>query len=415
MVELARISRFLRPNEIIRYAGLCIALLSSVLMLFVFKRTLSDAATAFLLSAFGTSGFAIFASFGFGKPLFQRLARQPSAHEQALATTFLCGCALGGAILFSALWWLFGNPPEGLSTLGAMSWIASYALTAAIQSVRDLAYLAGKGPAFEKGEFLRRVGAMLAICLLYVDKTCLLSGLVYLTACLGSNFVIFRLLVSQHTKSPTKNKASALLNLLRHDWRAAFRFQIYSACELGFYAGPYFVLNAVGSHESVLLYAYFQRLFQGITTFTRVPVDVGIYGVLNLARVDFQRAAQSLVFRSLLIATPIIVMLAVLWGPVAEVVVRQMVPWSIFAAVAIWVSVNCILHFYGSYINLKGDYFFLMTKVSLVMAAFLLLTVWGGETWMTGIGESLVISGAAYGVMALAVRSLAYRKVMENI
>jgi hypothetical protein len=163
------------------------------------------------------------------------------------------------------------------------------------------------------------------------------------------------------------------------------------------------------------LYAYFQRLFQGITTFTRVPVDVGIYGVLNLARVDFQRAAQSLVFRSLLIATPIIVMLAVLWGPVAEVVVRQMVPWSIFAAVAIWVSVNCILHFYGSYINLKGDYFFLMTKVSLVMAAFLLLTVWGGETWMTGIGESLVISGAAYGVMALAVRSLAYRKVMENI
>lgn len=415
MVELARIRRFLRPNEVIRYAGLCIALLSSVLMLFVFKRTLSDAATAFLLSAFGTSGFAIFASFGYGKPLFQRLARQPSAHEQVLATTFLCGCALGGAILFSSLWWLFGNPPADLSAHGAMSWIAAYALTAAIQSLRDLAYLAGKGPAFEIGEFLRRVGAMLAICLVYVDKTCLLSGLVYLTACLGSSFVIFYLLVSHEKKSPVESNASSLLNLLRHDCRAAFKFQVYSACELGFYAGPYFVLNAIGSHESVLLYAYFQRLFQGITTFTRVPVDVGVYGVLDLACVDFQRAARSMIFRCLLIATPIIVVLAMLWGPVADIVVRQMVPWSLFAAVALWVTVNCLLHFYGSYINLKGDYFIFMTKVSLAMAAFLLFTVWGGETWKIGIGESLVISGLAYGVMAMVVRGLAHIRVMEKV
>lgn len=403
MVEVAKNRRFLRPNEITRYAGLCIALLTSVLMLFVFKRALDDATTAFLLSAFGTSGFAIFSSFGFGKPLFQRLTRQPSAHDQVLATTFLCSCALGGAILFTGLWWLLGNPPEDLSTYGAMSWIAAYALTAAIQPVRDLAYLAGKGTAFEIGEFLRRVGAMLAICFVYIDKSCLLSGLMYLTTCLATSVAIFQQLGVFHRKSSTGHTTISLSNLLLRDWRAALKFQVYSGCELGFYAGPYFMLNSFGSHDSILTYAYFQRLFQGITTFTRVPIDVGIYKLLHLSRDDFELAGRALVLRSLLIAIPIVSILAIFWRQMAEIIVLQFVPWSVFIAVSIWVFTNCFLHFFGSYINLKGDHFIFMTKVSLSMATFLLLTVWYGDAFMLDIGGSLLAAGLAYCLMTWIV------------
>ncbi len=414
MAVADRFRRFFSPNEIIRYAGLCIALFSSVLMLFVFKRTLSDVATSFLLSAFGTSGFAIFACMGFGKPLFQRLARNPSQDKQALATKFLFTCSLVGAVLFAVLWLLFGDPPSDMALFGALSWIFSYALTAAIQSVRDLAYLAGKGPAYEKGEFFRRVGAMLAICMVFADKTCLISGLMYLAVCLASCFEMFRLMVSLSKESLTENKPISLFNLLRQDWRAALRFQIYSACELGFYAGPYFVLNAFGPHESVLMYAYFQRLFQGITTFTRVPVDVGVYRVLDLARDEYQRAARALIMRSLMIAIPIISVLALLWRLVAEIVVRQMVPWSIFIAIAIWVVVNCFLHFFGSYINLKGDHFLFMTKASFTMMVFLLVAVWSSGAWMLGLGESLAIAGLAYGVMTWIVGSFIGERLIKN-
>lgn len=414
MAVVARFRRLLSPNEIIRYAGLCIALLSSVLMLFVFKRTLDDAATAFLLSAFGTSGFAIFACLGFSKPWFQRLARTKSAYEQAIATRFLCACSGAGAVFFALLWWFLGSPPAEISTIGGMCWIAAYGLAAGIQSVRDIAYLASLGPAFERGEFVRRVGALLAICLVFVDKTCLLSGLVFLSSSLFSGLLIAHLLLTSSGGQENVQPVPKLNEMLRQHWREALKFQLYSGCELAFYAGPYFVLNAVGAHDSVLLYAYFQRLFQGITTFTRVPVDIGVYGVLELARHEFGIAARALVLRSALIAALILVVLALLWEPVSVIVIRQKAPWEIFTAVAIWVAVNCVLHFYGTYINLRGDFFLSMTKISLAMSVFLLLAVWGGEIWKSGIGMSLLVSGIAYGVMAMVLRYFAYDRVMAD-
>lgn len=398
----------LDPLVVVRYVGLLCALASSFLILFFFKRNLNLGDSAFLLSAMGTSSFAIFSTLGYGKPIFYYLSKNKK--DISGCTTLLFIMSFIGSLIFSVTWVVYANL-DSVSIIGAFFWILSYAFSAAILPLRDIFYQNGFGDKYEFSEFVRRFGSLVSILIVSFDRSCLLSGLLNFSISFTSVAVLIGVTIKFVI---SRIFYKIFYNIARDNFRVAIKSMFFSLVELCFYNGPYIVLNLFSRPDTVIQYAFFQRLFQGITTFTRVPSDISIYKLLNKRYVEFVKISNTLVFRSLLVGIAAVVVLFVVRDSLSAYLLKSDPGVVIYLAVSLWVLINCVLNVYGNYVLLSGDFFTPMSRISLLMLIMLCALMVFCIEYGKDIGFIFTIAAFFYAVMTFFVYFLAC-KISRNI
>lgn len=397
----------MRSMVLLRYFGLCVALLSTLLMLYVFKIKLNQKDTAFLLSAIGTSGYAIFFSGGYGKPFFQHLSNvlgSKDVNEEigALALYFVACASLGG-VVFSVAWIFFAGGEVSPSKTGVFLWIAAYATNAAIQPLRDISYCNGCGKSYEILEFIRRIGSFVSVVFLFVDDSCMLSGVFYYSVS------IISVAISAHVNTGGERLRVEHILLMSKNlkiyWRDAIKYQTFTFAELALYSGPYLYLSAIGDNLAVISYAYFQRLFQGITTFTRVVVDVEIYSLVGNVQSKLLKL-KKLIFQSFITSIPFVLGIAVLWDILADYLLHSPISPVLGLAVSLMVFANCIIHAFGTYLLLTGDNYIRMAAISMLAGIAMAVTIIVIVTNGFNVAIALLISTIYFFAIAVELYSM---------
>jgi O-antigen/teichoic acid export membrane protein len=406
----------LKRFTFLKYTGLSIGMINSFLQPFLFNKFFDEDTFSFLLVIYGISVYLTFMDGGISKPLYAYLRKKFIKKEELrdelthITSFYFFVSVILCLLFFTVLVFVWHYYPNRLTFPFLVLFSIYTALNIVITYYYNILSAVEEYYFFEKINVGRRVLNLVAIFLLFIDETFVLSFVLSVVVLV----ILFLLLnIRLIKKFDLSNKIfqfriDTFYYVYRRFFKDSKNYLAFSINETLIYNSGFILIPYFLSSFFVVQYGLYVRIYAGIATFMRSVIDITIHDITRFYNNAEHKKLKNRIYLTMVLSVLIVVSGVVSFYFLQELIFTHWVDYkylfnaTIILALALWLFGNSIQHVSGTFLVSIGGHFNMMKRTSfyilLPLVIAQILSLFAGAKFSTFIilSASIYFIGATY-------------------